>query len=188
MRIYTRSGDSGMTSIRGGKKVPKTDIRIGTNGTIDELNSYIGLLRKELYDNNNKELADYLKGVQCDLMSAMSIIATPYDERSHNPRSIPETRIAEFEQIIDLIQEGGFITQHFVLPSGCTEAVLSHIARSICRRAERMLWKSNEVGKVDDKVVIYLNRLSDLFFALARFFNGTSGCYNEIWEPFKSIR
>ncbi len=186
MRIYTRSGDTGMTSIRGGRKVPKTDVRIEANGCLDELNAYLGVLRASLNANGGEEKSDFLRRVQSDLMSLMSLVATPSDERSRNPRRLSENAVDELERRIDAIQEGGALTQHFVLPSGTSAGASAHYARTLCRRAERALWRLNEEDPVGEDIMSYVNRLSDCLFALARQINSESGFQNEIWEPFKS--
>lgn len=186
MRIYTRSGDKGMTSIRGGKKVPKTDVRIEANGCLDELNAYLGVLRASLNANGGEEKSDFLRRVQSDLMSLMSLVATPSDERSRNPRRLSENAVGELERKIDAIQEGGALSQHFVLPSGTSAGASAHYARTLCRKAERALWRLNEEDPVGEDIMSYVNRLSDCLFALARQINSESGFQNEIWEPFKS--
>lgn len=186
MRIYTRSGDTGMTSIRGGRKVPKTDVRIEANGCLDELNAYLGVLRASLNVNGGEEKSDFLRRVQSDLMSLMSLVATPSDERSRNPRRLSENAVDELERRIDAIQEGGALSQHFVLPSGTSAGASAHYARTLCRRAERALWRLNEEDPVGEDIMSYVNRLSDCLFALARQINSESGFQNEIWEPFKS--
>lgn len=186
MRIYTRSGDTGMTSIRGGRKVPKTDVRIEANGCLDELNAYLGVLRASLNANGGEEKSDFLRRVQSDLMSLMSLVATPSDERSRNPRRLSENAVDELERRIDAIQEGGALSQHFVLPSGTSAGASAHYARTLCRRAERALWRLNEEDPVGEDIMSYVNRLSDCLFALARQINSESGFQNEIWEPFKS--
>ena len=186
MRIYTRSGDMGMTSIRGGRKVPKTDVRIEANGCLDELNAYLGVLRASLNANGGEEKSDFLRRVQSDLMSLMSLVATPSDERSRNPRRLSENAVDELERRIDAIQEGGALTQHFVLPSGTSAGASAHYARTLCRRAERALWRLNEEDPVGEDIMSYVNRLSDCLFALGRQINYESGFQNEIWEPFKS--
>lgn len=186
MRIYTRTGDKGMTSVRGGKKVPKTDVRIEANGCLDELNAYLGVLRAALNAAGMEEKAIFLRNVQSDLMSLMSLVATPSDERSLNPRRLSENAVSELEKVIDGVQESGVLDQHFVLPSGMGAGASSHYARTLCRRAERALWRLNDVDPVEDEIMSYVNRLSDCLFALAREINFESGFQNELWEPFKS--
>lgn len=186
MRIYTRTGDKGMTSVRGGKKVPKTDVRIEANGCLDELNASLGVLRGALNAAGMEETAIFLRNVQSDLMSLMSLVATPSVERSRNPRRLSENAVDELERRIDAIQEGGALTQHFVLPSGTPAGAAAHYARTLCRRAERALWRLNEEDPVGEDIMSYVNRLSDCLFAFARQINQESGFQNEIWEPFKS--
>lgn len=187
MRIYTRSGDRGMTSIRGGKKVSKTDIRIEANGSLDELNACLGVLRAILRAEDKGDKTDFLLKVQSDLMSLMSLVATPYEERKNNPRRLSENAVEELERKIDAIQESGVLTQHFVLPSGTVAGATAHYARTLCRRAERALWRLDKEDPVGDEIMSYVNRLSDYLFALAREINAESGFQNEIWSPFNVI-
>lgn len=185
MRIYTRTGDKGMTSIRGGKKVAKTDVRIEANGCLDELNAYLGVVRARLRAEGFESQNEFLRNVQCELMALMSLVATPSDERRFNPRELSEDAIEELERRIDVIQESGVLTQHFVLPSGTEAGASVHYARTLCRRAERALWRLNDNDPVDDAIMSYVNRLSDYLFALAREINFEFGFVNEIWQPFK---
>ncbi len=186
MRIYTRTGDRGMTSLKGGVKVPKTDLRIETNGNIDELNSILGLLRMELDELGLKDMSLFIGKVQSDLMSIMSNIINPDLVKNKESGRIREIGVNDIESKIDEIQESGVLTQHFVLPSGCRGGALAHISRTVCRRAERALWRMNEQYEVEEEVMFYFNRLSDYLFAIARYVNFNAGFQNEIWAPFKS--
>lgn len=186
MRIYTRTGDRGMTSVRGGKKVAKTDVRIEANGCLDELNAYLGVLRATLNSAGMEEKSQFLKDIQNNLMSLMSLVATPSEERNQNPRSLPATAVESLERRIDGIQESGVLDQHFVIPSGMVEGASAHYARTLCRKAERALWRLNETDPVNEDIMCYVNRLSDYLFALAREINFESGFHNEIWQPFNS--
>lgn len=188
MRIYTRAGDRGMTSIRGGRKVAKTDVRIEANGCLDELNAYLGVVRAGLKTEGYINQSLFLRNVQCELMALMSLVATPSDERRYNPRELSENAVVELERRIDAIQESGVLTQHFVLPSGTEAGASVHYARTLCRKAERALWRLNDNDPVDDAIMSYVNRLSDYLFALAREINSESGFQNEIWQPFKVRR
>lgn len=181
MRIYTRRGDSGTTGIHGGKRVPKTDARIEANGTIDELNSIIGIVRC-LLDDEEKD--NTLREIQVNLMTTMSIVATPSESRDINPRRLPADAVESLERKLDAITEKGCMSQEFVLPGGCKAAAFLHLARTVCRRAERQLWRLNEQDKVEEDVMRYVNRLSDLFFAMAREVNCDEGVDNERWKRF----
>lgn len=194
MRIYTRSGDRGLTSERGGHKIPKTHARIEANGCLDELNSHIGLLRAELYaraqcrpfaEAGTQELADFLRVVQTDLMALMSLVATPSEARQANPRRLSADAVGELERRIDAVQQSGALTQNFVLPGGCRAAAQAHVARAVCRRAERALWRLDETDPVGDELMAYINRLSDFLFAAACQLNAISGAGSEAWQPFR---
>ncbi len=181
MRIYTRKGDYGMTGIHGGERVPKTDIRIEANGTLDELNSIVGIVRSFIKDADKD---DTLREIQVNLMTAMSIVATPSASRDINPRRLPDGAVAALEEELDRISGKGCVIQEFVLPGGCQTAAFMHHARAVCRRAERQLWRLNAQDKVEEDVMIYVNRLSDLFFAMAREVNCDEGVNNERWKRF----
>jgi len=181
MRIYTRRGDSGTTGIHGGMRVPKTDARIEANGTIDELNSIIGIVRSFIVDG---EKDDILREIQVNLMTTMSIVATPTELRDINPRRLPADAVESLEMKLDAITEKGCMCHEFVLPGGCKAAAFLHLARTVCRRAERQLWRLNEQDKVEEDVMRYVNRLSDLFFAMACEVNCDEGVDNERWKRF----
>ena len=195
MRIYTRSGDRGMTSERGGHKIPKTHPRIEANGCLDELNSQLGLLRADLYASGRcasrpdgcaeSDYADFLRVVQTDLMALMSLVATPAADRASNPRSLSPDAIGVLERRIDAAQHAGALTQDFVLPGGCRASAQAHVARAVCRRAERALWRLDETDPVDSPLMAYINRLSDFLFALACHINILSGTECERWQPFR---
>lgn len=161
--------------------MPKTDIRIETNGTLDELNSIIGIVRSFLDD---AEKDNILREIQVNLMTAMSIVATPSESREINPRKLPYDAVEALEMKLDAITEKGCMEQDFVLPGGCRVAAFLHQARTVCRRAERQLWRLNEQDKVEGDVMRYVNRLSDLFFAMAREVNCDEGIDNERWKRF----
>lgn len=181
MRIYTRRGDSGTTGIHGGARVPKTDIRIEANGTLDELNSTLGIVRA-LMDDPGKD--GILREVQENLMTAMSVVATPSESRNANPRRLPENAVSGLERSLDRITEKGCMSQDFVLPGGCLPAAFLHQARAVCRRAERLLWHLDSMDCVDEEIMRYVNRLSDLLFAMAREANCDGDVDEERWKPF----
>ena len=181
MRIYTRRGDGGETGIFGGARITKTDARIEANGTLDELNSIIGIVRS-LDANSNRD--DTLREIQVNLLVLMSIVATPSELRESNPRRLPDGAVDSLERVLDEITAKGCMTQDFVLPGGCQVSAFLHQARTVCRRAERRLWLLNSEDRVDGDVLRYVNRLSDLLFALAREANFDSGTPDERWRPF----
>lgn len=181
-KIYTRTGDNGSTSIHGGIRVPKTDIRIETNGSLDELNVAIGSVRTSLPTDHQWQ--DWLKNIQLNLMSAMSIVATRNEMREDNPNSLPEDLIENIENIIDSINSECSPTENFILPGGTAVASLLHQARVTARRAERNLWWLHSEDNLPHNILQYVNRLSDLFFIMARYEIQHSGNQEEIWRKF----
>lgn len=165
MKIYTKTGDKGYTSLIGGTRVPKYHLRIEAYGTVDELNSYIGLIRDQDISLHDK---DVLKEIQDRLFTVGSSLAADPDR---SKMVIPDLHMADIELLekeIDRMNESLPSLKHFILPGGSTTASFCHIARCVCRRAERLCVHLSEESKVEEKVVIYLNRLSDYLFTLAR--------------------
>lgn len=164
--VYTRTGDKGTTSLVGGKRVSKADIRIESYGTVDELNSFIGLLITEL---SEKEDLDFLRFVQHKLFTIGSYLATDQEstELKIESKVTPES-ITRIEQEIDRIDNQLPRMTNFTLPGGCKSAALAHVCRTVCRRAERRIYRVNETSQVEDPVLIFVNRLSDYLFVLGR--------------------
>ena len=164
--IYTRTGDKGMTSLVGGHRVSKADARIESYGTIDELNSSLGLLMVEL---SSKADQDYLLTVQHRLFTIGSYLATDpaHCEYKIESKVSPESIVA-IEKEIDQIDASLPRMKSFLLPGGCRSAALAHVARTICRRAERCIYRLCETAEVEDPVLTFINRLSDYLFVLAR--------------------
>lgn len=182
MRIYTRTGDSGMTSIHGGIRVPKTDLRIETNGCIDELNVAVGSIRTLLKPNHEWQVL--LREIQLNLMTSMSLVATRSDMREKNPNSLPDDLAGNVEKKIEEINAKCYPADSFILPGGTPLASALHQARVSARKAERQLWRLHEVDAVPEEILKYLNRLSDLFFIMARFELQQSEHQEEIWREF----
>jgi cob(I)alamin adenosyltransferase len=165
MKIYTKTGDKGFTSLIGGTRVPKHHIRIESYGTVDELNSYIGLIRDQEISEHDKDL---LKEIQDRLFTIGSSLAAD-PERSK--MIIPDLNMEDvelLEQEMDKMNEILPELKHFILPGGSTAISFCHVARCVCRRAERLSVELSTESEVDEKVNIYLNRLSDYLFVLAR--------------------
>lgn len=181
-RIYTKSGDRGFTRIHGGKWVPKTDIRIEANGCLDELNVAIGTIRTSLPDYHPWH--SFLRDIQLNLMNIMSIVATIYDMREQNPNSIADDLVEQTENYIDSLNSECTPPDCFILPGGTPLASLLHQARVAARRAERRLWSMNEIEEIPAIILKYINRLSDLFFVMARWELQHSGHEEEIWKEF----
>ena len=165
-KIYTRTGDKGQTSLIGGTRVPKFHPRIEAYGTIDELNSYIGLIRDQDIDQHFR---DVLLEIQDRLFTAESIIALdPGAEVTIKLPTLNESDITFLEQEIDQMNEVLPDLKSFILPGGHPIVSYCHIARCICRRAERHTIRLAQSQPVEEKVIQYLNRLSDFLFVLAR--------------------
>jgi len=172
MKVYTKTGDKGTTALFGGTRVPKHHIRIDSYGTVDELNSYIGLIRDQEMDSNSKEI---LVQIQDKLFTLGAILATDPEknflkngkERLNIPK-VEEEDISVLEAEIDAMEENLPPMTHFVLPGGHTTVSYCHIARCVCRRAERLASALNEISPFDERALKYLNRLSDYLFVLAR--------------------
>jgi cob(I)alamin adenosyltransferase len=172
MKVYTKTGDTGTTALFGGTRVPKHHIRIESYGTIDELNSHIGLIRDQDINTFYKKV---LIEVQDRLFTAGAILATPPEKetlKNGQPRlninRISEEDITYLESEIDLMDTALPAMTHFVLPGGHTTVSYCHVARCVCRRAERLAVHLHELEPTDEQVIKYLNRLSDYLFVLAR--------------------
>ncbi len=172
MKIYTKTGDKGTTALFGGTRVPKHHIRIESYGTIDELNSYIGLIRDQ---DINKQYKDILIKVQHELFTVGAILATDPEKavlkngkERLNINKISNENIELLEKEMDVMNEALPTMTHFVLPGGHQTVSFCHVARCVCRRAERLATALNEVETIEINVLTYLNRLSDYLFVLAR--------------------
>jgi cob(I)alamin adenosyltransferase len=179
MKIYTRTGDKGNTSLMGGTKVPKNDIRIEAYGTIDELISWFGLIHSQNIDRHDKSVIFKIQGL---LMTISSHLAD--EKRTLNKLSMPDDNDIEWiENEIDRIQELVPRLKSFIIPGGHPTIAYCHVARSICRRAERrlvpVLEKRSDIG-ISMKL---LNRLSDYLFMLCRKISQDLNCEEKIWNP-----
>ena len=180
MKIYTKTGDKGQTSLIGGVRVAKYHLRIESYGTIDELNSFIGLVRDQEMNKHDKEV---LKEIQDRLFTIGSSLASD-PEKSR--MKIPELRREDVELLemeIDRMNEKLPELKHFILPGGNTAVSFCHAARSICRRAERITVHLAEQSSVDELIIIYLNRLSDYLFVLSRMLCFNHGIVENVWHP-----
>ncbi|AKD03396.1 cob(I)yrinic acid a,c-diamide adenosyltransferase [Pontibacter korlensis] len=181
MKIYTKTGDKGTTSLIGGTRVAKSHLRIEAYGTIDELNSYIGLVRDQ---EVNKGRLDILKEIQDRLFTIGATLATDPDKnvKMATP-DLHEEDITLLEQEIDKYTAEVPPLRAFVLPGGHQSVSFCHLARCVCRRAERLAISLQEVSPVDDLVIKYLNRLSDYLFALCRKMTQELGAEEIAWKP-----
>lgn len=165
MKIYTKTGDKGFTSLIGGTRVPKHHLRIESYGTVDELNSYIGLIRDQQIAEHDQQM---LKQIQDRLFTIGSSLASDPERSKMIIPDLHEADIELLEKEMDLMNEKLPELRHFILPGGNNAISFCHIARCVCRRAERLTVHLAEESAVDAKVNIYLNRLSDYLFTLAR--------------------
>lgn len=180
MKIYTKTGDQGTTSLFGGKRVSKADLRIDTYGTIDELNSYLGLLRDQ---EVNKKRKDFLVEIQDRLFTIGSILATePGNTKVKIPHLVPAD-IEVLEKEIDVMDAALPPMRFFVLPGGHASVSFCHIARTVCRRAERLVIALNATETIDVLVIQYLNRLSDYLFMLSRMMTQELNVEETPWKP-----
>ncbi|HET8625637.1 MAG TPA: cob(I)yrinic acid a,c-diamide adenosyltransferase [Gemmatimonadales bacterium] len=181
MKIYTRSGDEGDTGLFGGGRVPKDHPRVAAYGDVDELNSAIGLARAA----PPAEFADQLlESVQRDLFAIGGHLATRDPERvtrALEKAALSEARVAELERAIDEADTELSPLKSFVLPAGTPKAAALHLARTVCRRAERSTVRLGREAEVHPLFVVYLNRLSDLLFTLARLANHRANVRDATW-------
>src|ERR1035437_8384940 len=165
MKIYTKTGDKGQTSLIGGTRVPKSHIRIEAYGTIDELNSYIGLIRDQQIDEHSSQI---LIEMQDRLFTIGSTLASDTEKSKMKIPDLKEEDITLLEQEMDKMNESLREMRSFILPGGHTTVSFCHIARCVCRRAERLTIHLSENSFVSELVIKYLNRLSDYLFVLSR--------------------
>jgi cob(I)alamin adenosyltransferase len=187
-RVYTRRGDAGETSLVGGQRVPKDDLRIEAYGTIDELNSFIGLARESAIGMSSQapalgELADILRRVQHELFNAGSLLATlPEDVHPRQPR-ITGAESTQLEHEIDRMNAHLEPLRSFVLPGGSRLNAELHVCRTVCRRAERICVALAARDAGSGEIVRYLNRLSDALFVWSRWASRQLGVAENLWEP-----
>ena len=175
MPIYTRTGDTGSTSLFGGKRVLKCEELVEVYGSIDELNSWVGYMAAEF---STADVTQFLGVIQSDLFTIGSTLAGWKDA----DLGALETRVKEMEARIDVLEETLPAIKNFILPGGSEKAARAHITRSICRRAERQTVALLQKQVVDPIIIKYLNRLSDLFFQLARFINKQEHIEEVVWQ------
>ncbi|MDR1645228.1 MAG: cob(I)yrinic acid a,c-diamide adenosyltransferase [Tannerellaceae bacterium] len=164
--IYTKTGDRGTTALVGGRRVSKADKRIESYGATDELNSFVGLLMTKIDAEEDLEILQF---IQHKLFTVGAYLATDPEstELKAESRLTPDN-ILRIEQAIDRIDSQLPAMKSFVLPGGCPSAALAHVCRTVCRRAERQIYRLHETSEVEEPVLKFINRLSDYFFVLAR--------------------
>lgn len=179
MSVYTRFGDKGKTSLYAGKTVSKASRRVNTYGTLDELNSFLGIVLAELKEKNTKQ---ELTTVQRDLFEIGAALASPAANKNQTLSKYLKQRVLEFEKIIDRLTKELPELENFILPSGGLTGSSLHYARTLARRAERRVVELAEKEKVNQEILVYLNRLSDLLFMQARFINHRDKKKEIIWK------
>lgn len=183
MKIYTKKGDKGTTGLFGGSRVSKDDVRIECIGTLDEANSTIGLMRVKLEPEH--EWQPKLQKIQKDMMDMMSHLARPSDAKKENKNPMPEDGADFCESWIDQLEsEMTSPSDYFLLPGGNEVSALCHMARTQIRRGERRLVSLIKTDTVHEAIPAYINRLSDLFFTLARAEMDKAGVAEEKWQLF----
>ncbi len=181
MKIYTKKGDAGNTSLFGGSRVPKSSARIEAYGTVDELNSVVGLAAAHgLSEQGGK----WIKKVQQDLFVLGADLATPPSAKTRIHR-IDEEAIEFLENTIDMMEEELEPLKNFILPGGSSQGAALHMARTVCRRTERATVSCSKKEQISEHTIKYLNRLSDFLFVLARFENKLAGTREDVWRPEK---
>lgn len=189
MKVYTKTGDGGTTALFGGTRVPKDNIRIDSYGTVDELNSYIGLIRDQAISDIHKQT---LIEIQDRLFTVGAILATPQEkeflkngERRLQNLGLLQTDIDFLEKEIDRMEDSLEPMTHFVLPGGHQTVSFCHIARCVCRRAERLAVHLGHEEPIEPMAIMYLNRLSDYLFVLARMLTKELNAVEVKWIPRK---
>lgn len=180
-RIYTKTGDKGTTGIHGGMRVPKDDVRIEANGCLDELNAVVGIIRSMLPADHAWQ--DLLHAIQKELMVVMSHVATPSGVVNPNPLTAAELTLRceqEMDAMTVQLQDHGY----FLLPGGTPISAQLHFARTVARRAERRLWTLHREEPVSEEILRFVNRLSDLFFVMARMEMQQQEWPEEKWQEF----
>jgi cob(I)alamin adenosyltransferase len=182
MKIYTKKGDSGLTGILGGTRLPKAHLRIEAYGTVDELNASIGLLRDHLTQD---ELRNDLLKVQEELFTIGAQLASDPAKNKMELPMINESNVSYLERRMDEMEAGLPEMKSFILPGGHPNVSLAHLCRTICRRAERHCVGLSTIDQVNPLILQYLNRLSDYFFVLSRHIGRILGIQEIPWRPRK---
>jgi cob(I)alamin adenosyltransferase len=186
-KVYTRTGDKGETALVGGKRVPKDSPRIDAYGTIDELNSVVGLAR--VFNEESLDAGDahqFLDGVLCQIQDELfdlgSELATPPGFFKEGMYRVSQNEIDRIEKLIDQCQKDLEPLKSFILPGGGRIGAYLHQCRTVCRRAEREILRLSRAEEINDSVIKYVNRLSDLFFVLSRWISKQTGEAEYLWQ------
>lgn len=180
MKIYTRTGDEGQTSLIGGRRVPKYHERIEAYGTVDELCAFVGLIRDQDIDQPTR---DFLISIQENLFVVEALLAAETNPTTRKLPAIGDKEVIEMEEAIDEMNKSLPPLTHFILPGGHVAVSFAHVARTVCRRAERTILRLSTENKVDPICHRYLNRLSDYLFVLARKLSNDLNAKEILWIP-----
>jgi cob(I)alamin adenosyltransferase len=179
-RVYTRTGDKGETSLVGGVRIKKSDIRLEAYGTVDELSAQLGMLVSMMEAGEERQMVVRVQNI---LFNVCTHLATDQSQTPLYPSArVPEEEVARLEERVDLLMKQLPERQGFILPGGCPAACQAHICRTVCRRAERRIAALAEVATVGTEVQQYVNRLSDYLFVLAKIINYNAGVSEVVWE------
>jgi cob(I)alamin adenosyltransferase len=178
-RIYTRTGDQGETALGDGSRVPKIDCRVGAFGTVDELNAELGLVLAA--DDLPQDFRPWLQTVQNDLFDVGADLSVPFGIADR--LRVAQRAIDELERLCDELNQNLPPLRSFVLPGGTEAGARLHVARTVCRRAERDALTADREHRINPLVLVYLNRLSDLLFIAARAANAKAGADEPLWKP-----
>lgn len=180
--LYTGTGDRGTTSLVGGQRVAKASVRLDAYGTVDEFSATLGIVLSQ--PDCPADIRSYLRHIQNILFNVGAYLATDSPaEATARLLGLAQADIAECESRIDALDAATPPARAFVLPGGAPLCAYAHLARTVCRRAERMILRLDAEQKVDDLVLRYFNRLSDYLFILSRHFNHLAGVQELLWEP-----
>ncbi len=182
MKIYTKKGDAGKTSLLGGTRVPKHHLRIEAYGTVDELNSYIGVIKDQAAA---ADYGEFLKEIQDNLFTLGSLLASDPEKNNFKLPQITEEDVVSLESSMDKMDEVLPALKNFVLPGGHPANSFSHVARCVCRRAERLVVQLSEEADVESVMLKYLNRLSDWLFTFSRMMTHLTSSEEVAWTPRK---
>lgn len=185
-RIVTKTGDKGTTGIFGGERVAKDDPRIEANGTLDELNAHLGVVRS--MTELGSPLHDFLGALQMQMMQAMSLVATPSARRAENPNHFDLAWLTSLEEETARLMTATPNNGYFILPGGTRLSAEMQLARAVCRRAERRLWTLERLDPLPEGLIPWINRMSDYLFVLAKWEMHRQGWDEDVWQAFNYKR
>lgn len=184
-KIYTRTGDSGTTSLANGQRVPKDHIRLEAYGTVDELNAHLGLLQALWTEGEEKQI---LSNIQHTLFNIGAVLATPeQQDKTKTDTEYLSGTLARLEQAIDELDENLPALRAFILPAGNVVSAQCHVCRTVCRRAERRILSLAKEATIAEEILSYINRLSDFLFILARKANFNANTDEIIWQRHRDL-